>query len=773
MLHIIYFNKLYQSKNARLLFYVFTFFLTLFLPFQLAVQAQPNEKLQNGVDTIVNGPLPQVNELDWSIADPSSVSDSDAYIPIGYSPDQSLAYYLGHFHRLANAVRDSDPNRGFIDIHVWREASHQVPDNARIMESTLSLAWMYTKDEPWNPYYGDEATRLRMEAAIKYWLNFQDDLGFIGERDLQRNDTFYFIKYMGQTLSLLHIGPSIDSKILDKMSESLRKAIIFVLNDDDYIAHAQQLSNQFTNLIAGSMAYLTLYEDTQVAKELKRKMLNNADYQSETGYLPQGPYGPDWGYYFGTHNINFHMMWHYGYDMAIDGIDLGEIIIDIYNKATDWLAYNAVPDRELFYLNSAIETRQTRNHFNRLETPLSKEVPLVRAFNVTREEFENRLSWSRSKLANEWSSPPALQNTFNGYTPSDFLLREFENWYPTQAQRKEAHEHLPYIANDRFNHQRVDDRTKSTFTYIRRPNYYAVFNSGPILNNKQRLGLGLIWHPKAGLVFQSSSGDDGNAWGTRLLSDKLLVESGSIYPTLFEIEGGVIQPESGVHDLADGELKVTYGGNLSRYINKILRFEEERIQISVSMTGREQEIAEQIPLMLDEKDNLAVEGNHVVLTRDEEVIMVISFKGVERILTSQAQREGHLRRVWVMGISSNGSLEYTLNFDGKPLSTSTIEQPEALPRKAELLQNYPNPFNPSTTIPFTLTQKSQVQIDVYDSLGRQVKSLTNQPYEAGHHKLQWNSSGLASGLYIVRMVIGNLSTGSETIQFERKITLVK
>jgi hypothetical protein len=730
-------------------------------------------EVQTQTRGLLNGEyLTEVNEMDWSIADPSTVSDSDAYVPIGYSPDNSLAYYLGHFHHLANGVRDSEPNRGFIDIHVWRRADHNIHENARIMENIVSLAWMYTRDEPWNPYYAEEATRMRLEAAIEFWASLQNEDGDLTAGwtlTSGRGITLFATKFMSEVLNRLKDGPPIDPDVYELARNGTQKAIMLTLNNEEFWEQGINFSNQYGNVFAGALGYLNLYEDDQMANDLRKAMLEMDDFLSSAGYMSEG-LGPDWGYYFGTHHSNVFMAWHYGRDRVIDGTNMGDLIRDEYELTTEWLSYNAVPDGDLFYLNRAIETRQTQNHFDRLETPLSEVVPLARAFNVTQEEYENRLSWSRSKLAEEWGSPPVLLNTFNGYTPYDFLFREFYQWYPTEAQRQEAHKQLPYKASDHFIHQRNDNVTGSTYTYIRRPNYYAAFNSGPTVRNQQRLGLGLIWHPEAGVIFQSPSGDDGEAWGTRLLGDNLLIESGSPNPAFFEINGEVVEPQSGVHDLPDGDLKATYGGHVSRRLDKSVTFKEEHIQVSIASHNEEQRFAEQIPLMLDQDDQLEVKGNHAVLTRDGKVILVITFTNADQIATSQAQQEGHLRRTWVLAIGTR-ELSYTMSFDGEPVSTSAVPELQQ-PPKAELLANYPNPFNPSTIIPFTLTDESRVQMEVIDTMGRRVAILTDRIYDAGRHKIIWDASEVSSGVYIVRL---SMTTGDLNlpVKNERAITLLK
>ena len=55
-----------------------------------------------------------------------------------------------------------------------------------------------------------------------------------------------------------------------------------------------------------------------------------------------------------------------------------------------------------------------------------------------------------------------------------------------------------------------------------------------------------------------------------------------------------------------------------------------------------------------------------------------------------------------------------------------------------LSQNYPNPFNPSTTINFSLPQKSDVKLVVYDILGKEIKTILNDEKEAGSYHIKWN-----------------------------------
>lgn len=62
-------------------------------------------------------------------------------------------------------------------------------------------------------------------------------------------------------------------------------------------------------------------------------------------------------------------------------------------------------------------------------------------------------------------------------------------------------------------------------------------------------------------------------------------------------------------------------------------------------------------------------------------------------------------------------------------------------------QNYPNPFNPTTSISFTLNRSADVRLEVHNSLGQKVELLVNELLESGNHSVEFDASGLATGVY--------------------------
>lgn len=75
-----------------------------------------------------------------------------------------------------------------------------------------------------------------------------------------------------------------------------------------------------------------------------------------------------------------------------------------------------------------------------------------------------------------------------------------------------------------------------------------------------------------------------------------------------------------------------------------------------------------------------------------------------------------------------------------------------IPTTVSLLANYPNPFNPITHIQFSLPEAQKTRIVVYDILGRQIRELTDNFYQAGYHSISWNGTDdsgrmVSSGIY--------------------------
>lgn len=85
-------------------------------------------------------------------------------------------------------------------------------------------------------------------------------------------------------------------------------------------------------------------------------------------------------------------------------------------------------------------------------------------------------------------------------------------------------------------------------------------------------------------------------------------------------------------------------------------------------------------------------------------------------------------------------------------SVGIVNINNSIPDQFSLEQNYPNPFNPSTTINFSIPVRSNVELKVFNSLGKEVRTLFNGNLEAGNFSYNFNaSSDLNSGVYFYRL----------------------
>jgi hypothetical protein len=77
---------------------------------------------------------------------------------------------------------------------------------------------------------------------------------------------------------------------------------------------------------------------------------------------------------------------------------------------------------------------------------------------------------------------------------------------------------------------------------------------------------------------------------------------------------------------------------------------------------------------------------------------------------------------------------------------------------ATLIGNYPNPFNPETTIKFSISKNSNVDLSIYNIKGQRVRTLANQQYPVGEHSLVWNGDddpgrSVGSGVYFYKLSV--------------------
>ena len=81
----------------------------------------------------------------------------------------------------------------------------------------------------------------------------------------------------------------------------------------------------------------------------------------------------------------------------------------------------------------------------------------------------------------------------------------------------------------------------------------------------------------------------------------------------------------------------------------------------------------------------------------------------------------------------------------------------SIPGKFFLTQNFPNPFNPITNLEFGISDLGFVSLKVYDILGKEITTLVNEKLSPGKYKVEFDGSGLPSGVYFYRLASGEFT----------------
>jgi len=115
----------------------------------------------------------------------------------------------------------------------------------------------------------------------------------------------------------------------------------------------------------------------------------------------------------------------------------------------------------------------------------------------------------------------------------------------------------------------------------------------------------------------------------------------------------------------------------------------------------------------------------------------------------------NMRDINTVTLAADFPQDLSIEIHAQVLSTDDI----ILPNQFAIYQNYPNPFNPVTTLRYDLPEQANVNIIIYDMLGRQVKTLINQTQDAGYRSVIWDATNdygkpVSAGIYLYQIQAG-------------------
>jgi hypothetical protein len=168
----------------------------------------------------------------------------------------------------------------------------------------------------------------------------------------------------------------------------------------------------------------------------------------------------------------------------------------------------------------------------------------------------------------------------------------------------------------------------------------------------------------------------------------------------------------------------------------------------------------------------AVSGNNVFAGTSSGVFLSTN-NGINWLKVNEGLTDTLVRTL----IISGGNL-FAGTFEAgvwmRPLSelTGVSNEVKVIPQEYTLFQNYPNPFNPSTIIKYSIPFESNVNIRFYNSLGQIVRDVNEGIRQPGNYEINFNSSGLASGIYFysIKAVSTN---GKNDFSAVKKMILLK
>lgn len=637
----------------------------------------------------ISGPLPEVAALDTTAVDLSSFSGLE----------QDIAPFLGNLSRLANSVNDdSATNYGFINCGCWRTG--QGPNDARVMENVLTLAYFYTTDRPWNPYYQDEALGLRFKAAMQFLFTRQNADGSFpqGSGDVHsRAATGFALELYELLLDLLESDTTLDPAITTSLTASLERAAWWFLEDEEvWGPRGDQFANQVIGGLVGISNLLDRFDDPALEARFRERLDEHREVsQSEAGFYRDGTVAHRYSIEVESEDL-----------VGWGDPDTRHIIDEMQARYLDWAQYHLLYDAELdgYFINTATDSRHRGwNYADQL--PIGSNhlwsgiLPQAGAYGRTAEDVAAERA---SFAAGTWQTSVGPKIAANWAYQDPSLVRDVilaEEHYPTAEEREAAIGTLRPFAGDPYTEYRADSVLGQQFVFAKRDRYVTALSFGQHVNTQygfwdnQRFGLNYLYDPQLGVVIQSQNAPAFGAprtrpssaelsWGTgRTVGGVFRIDSYDQPVPRYSVDGATVDPaQAGALD----ELEVTYGP-ADNSVQKRVTLGDD-LDVAVDSSGT---FFERIPLIVAGDDQLFWDdgtpltpgqpatsdaATGIVLHRDGRSVE-ITWSGADGVTLrpSAFPVAGGDRTLHVLDVSASDELDYRLRIvdDACPASDAS------------------------------------------------------------------------------------------------------
>lgn len=168
--------------------------------------------------------------------------------------------------------------------------------------------------------------------------------------------------------------------------------------------------------------------------------------------------------------------------------------------------------------------------------------------------------------------------------------------------------------------------------------------------------------------------------------------------------------------------------------------------------------------------NTEFSGEHLMhISAGTDAGIQINFGILDTLLADIGVDVGTSDTLYHRVLSTDGSLQAQSETKVVVMTrgeVTAISEGNEVPDRTSLYANYPNPFNPSTQIQFSLNTTKEVELSVYNVLGKKVATLIDRQINSGRHSVNFDATGMSSGVYLYR-----LKTEEQTLT--KKMMLVK
>ncbi len=546
---------------------------------------------------------------------------------------------------------------GWFNAGYWRTEG-MIPINGRLQESVLTLAYFYTQDRPWNPYYRSETLARRILAGIRYLISIQRaDGGFAEYSAISTAAPAGFVlAHLALAYRLLEATPLNCPGGLywqRKLLDCLLRAAEWALNPNqsEQWDHGAHYSNQ---LIAG-LAGIARIQDC-LTPDLKGKFhaaLNRLPrvIQGTAGYLFEDS-GPDFGY---STSVSFPFL-AYLYQ-ATGRADL----LTVAEKAFGFMALNVLweptsPDGGFLWNDSIASrtplvwssgTRSDEAGVLDMSSILRVGAPTATAFLTSLEgKAAQRSAWAASTdpitaIPSGQVSPHRIHRTMDAED------------LPTAAEKSAALAALP-CGSAPFTKLCLNGAESGTdaaahrYLYVRRLGYYIGVSWGRYVTNT-RLGPNFFYHPSTG-AFVCGQRNSEAFWG-------LVASSYS------DAKGAISSSTTPPTDTSAFVLNLTAVSS-----TRAVTFNNYTISVTATRTGA---FVERLPLVLWDGDtvtfNLSGGGTSVATS---------SNSAASNVTSVEVNRPGRGKMTLTPSAAANMTLYTEESTATKPTSTRTIRRLE-------------------------------------------------------------------------------------------------